>query len=162
MDAAPDAGRWWMLAFFIAACFVAAGVGSELGGVGSSSWYAKLRRPPGTPPDWVFGPVWTVLYVCMAIAAWLVWRAAGWQGGAQALELWGAQLVLNILWSWLFFGLHRPDWALVDAALLGLLILLTLITFQSISVAAGWLMTPYLLWVTFAARLNHLFWRLNR
>lgn len=162
MNALPVAGRWWMLAFFIAVCFVAAGVGSRLSGAVPSLWYAGLRKPAGTPPGWVFGPVWTVLYVCMAIAAWLVWKRAGWQVGALALGLWGAQLTVNVVWSWLFFGMHRPEWALIDVAVLWVLIVLTLIAFQPISAAAAWLLVPYLLWVAYAARLNYLLWQLNR
>lgn len=151
-----------MLAFFLAVCFIAAGVGSVLTGTGVTQWYAGLRKPPGTPPDWVFGPVWTGLYLCMGIAAWLVWQAAGWHAGAQALALWGVQLLVNVLWSWLFFGLHRPQWALVDVALLFILIALTMVAFQPFSSTAAWLLVPYLLWVAYAARLNYLLWQMNR
>lgn len=150
-----------MLAFFIAVCFLAAAIGSRLGDAGPSNWYASLRKPSGTPPGWVFAPVWTVLYLCMAIAAWLVWQSAGWQGGSQALILWSAQLAVNVVWTWLFFGLHRPEWALADVIILWILILLTMLAFQPISTAAAWLLVPYLLWVAYAARLNYLLWRLN-
>lgn len=151
-----------MLALFVVLCFVAAGAGSGLSGAGASDWYGRLRKPAATPPDWVFGPVWIGLYLCMAIGAWLVWQSAGWQGGAQALTLWGVQLLVNVVWSWLFFGLHRPALALIDAVLLAWMIVLTMVAFQPISSTAAWLLMPYLLWVAFAIRLNYLLWRLNR
>ncbi len=151
-----------MLAFFVALCFIAAGAGSGLSGADASGWYGKLRKPAGTPPDWVFGPVWIGLYLCMAISAWLVWQSAGWQSGARALTLWGVQLLVNIVWSWLFFGLHRPALALIDAVLLDWMIALTMVAFLPISTTAAWMLAPYLLWMVYATRLNYLLWRLNR
>jgi len=161
MHASAASGQWWMLAFLISVCFGAAGVGSWVSRSGQSRWYSMLRKPPGTPPDWVFGPVWTVLYLCMGIAAWMVWRQAGWSGARLGLELWVLQLLLNVTWSWLFFGLRRPELALVDVVALWVLILLTVLAFQPVSVAAAWLLVPYLLWVAYAGRLNFLLWRLN-
>ncbi len=122
-------------------------------------WYEALRRPPLTPPNWIFGPVWSVLYLLIAIAAWLVWRA-----GADriALALWSGQLVLNALWSWLFFGLQQPGLALIE--ILGLLVLLaaTVRAFSRESRLAGALLVPYAVWVAFASYLNAGFWYLNR
>ena len=138
-----------------------------IGGIAPASsvgtWYQALQRPAWTPPSWVFGPAWTVLYVLMGVASWLVWRA-GWgaPGVRAALGLYGAQLVLNFLWSLVFFGLRRPDWALVDILALWVLILLTLVRFRRINAIAGLLLVPYLLWVTYATMLNAGVWWLNR
>ena len=124
-------------------------------------WYAALAKPAWTPPDAVFAPVWTTLYALMAIAAWLVWRRHGWRGAAAALWLYVAQLALNALWSWLFFGLHRPDLAFADVAALELAILGTLLLFWRKHRAAGALLLPYAAWVGFASVLNFAVWRLN-
>lgn len=124
------------------------------------AWYEALRKPPLNPPGWVFGPVWTVLYVAMAVAAWRVWRAQ--PGPSATLALWGAQLALNALWSWLFFGLERPGLALLDiAALLALLVFTTFALF-AVDRTAGWLFVPYVTWVAFASYLNVGLWILNR
>lgn len=123
------------------------------------SWYAQLVKPGFNPPDAVFMPVWTTLYVAMAVAAWLVWRKVGFRNGA--LGLWLAQLALNLGWSFIFFGAHQLLAALVELALLWLVIFATLIGFGRISRPAGWLMVPYLAWVSFAGVLNFWIWRLN-
>jgi tryptophan-rich sensory protein len=124
------------------------------------AWYEFLRKPPGNPPSWVFGPVWTALYVAIAVAAWRVWRVA--PGPSPAIALWGAQLVLNAAWSWLFFGLERPGLALIDiTALLGLLVATTA-AFLAIDRTAGLLFTPYVAWVGYATYLNAGLWWLNR
>ncbi len=125
------------------------------------TWYAGLAKPGWNPPNWVFGPVWSALYLSMAVAAWLVWRQAGWAGAARPLGLFGAQLVLNVLWSILFFGLHRPDLAFGEILILWAFILATLVLFWRWSKAAGLLLVPYLAWVTFASVLNFAVWRLN-
>ena len=109
----------------------------------------------------VFAPVWTILYLTIAIAGWLVWREAGFRGAAIPLALYAVQLVFNGLWSWLFFGLHRPDLAFFDIVLLWFSILATVLAFFSVRPAAGWLLVPYLVWVTFASALNFSIWRLN-
>lgn len=146
------------LAGWLALCFGAAAVGAQFG---PGSWYAGLHKPSWNPPNWIFGPVWTFLYTAMAVAAWLVWRRGGWPRRARALCVFLVQLTLNALWSWLFFGLHRPDLALLDILLLWLAILWTWVRFRSVSPTAGWLLVPYLAWVTFAAALNGVLWRLN-
>ena len=125
-------------------------------------WYAKLQRPALAPPNWIFGPVWTTLYGLMAIAAALVWTKAGWQKARLPLGLYATQLALNAAWTALFFGLHRPDLALVDIVLLWLAIFATMATFARHSCVAAMLLAPYLAWVSFATYLNAGYWWLNR
>lgn len=146
---------------FLAACFSAAGVGGLLTALGLGGWYDSLRKPPWNPPSSAFGPVWTLLYASMALAAWLVWKRSGRAGARVPLALFGLQLALNVAWSGLFFGLRRPDLALLEIVALWLAILATLVAFARVRPLAGWLMAPYLLWVTFAAALNFALWRLN-
>jgi len=126
------------------------------------AWYAALTKPAWTPPSSVFAPVWTVLYVLMAVAAWLVWRRAGFTGGGVALSLFLTQLALNALWSYLFFGIHRPDLALLEIVVLWAVILCVMLLFWRKVPLAGVLMLPYLAWVGFAAVLNFALWQLNR
>lgn len=124
-------------------------------------WYADLAKPSWTPPGALFGPVWTLLYIMMAVAAWLVWRRRGTAGVGLALSLWVLQLVLNALWSWLFFGRQQIGLALVDIALLWLLIAATILAFRAVHRGAALLLVPYLAWVSFASALNWALWRLN-
>jgi translocator protein len=155
--------NYFVLALFLAACFFAAVVGSAFTATSVREWYPQLRKPAGTPPSWVFGPVWTTLYILMAIAGWQVWeRAGGWSSARSALALFFLQLVLNALWSVLFFGLRNPVAGLGEITLLWLVILATVIEFFPISRLAGWLMLPYLLWVSYASYLNFGIWRSNR
>jgi len=123
------------------------------------SWYEALNKPAWNPPNAIFGPVWTILYVGIAVAGWLVWRATGRM--VVALQFWIAQLVLNCLWSFLFFGLHRPDLALVDIAVLLVTIFAFIVTAHRRSAVASWLFVPYAAWVGFATALNFTIWRLN-
>lgn len=123
-------------------------------------WYANLARPPFAPPNWVFGPVWTVLYVMIAVAGWLVWQAAGTH--SKAVAMWSTQLVLNALWTPLFFGLHALALALVEMTLLWLTIAACVVVFRRVSKIAAWLFVPYLAWVSFAWALNAGFWLINR
>lgn len=125
------------------------------------SWYQMLRKPPLTPPGWVFGPVWTLLYIMMGFAAYLVARV-GLRDSAVALGAYALQLGLNLLWSALFFGMRQPLWGLVDIIFLWVKILLTMLLFFRLSHWAGWLMAPYLVWVTFASYLNLAIWLMNR
>lgn len=125
-------------------------------------WYAGLKKPPWNPPGWIFGPVWTLLYTAMAVAAWLVWRRGGFAGQRRPLSFYLVQLLLNALWSPLFFGLHRPALGLVDIALLWLALLATVRAFWKVRPLAGALLMPYLAWVTFASALNCAVWLLNR
>jgi len=122
-------------------------------------WYAGLAKSPLNPPNWVFAPVWTVLYACMAISATWIWRA---RRSLWPLVPWGIQLVLNALWSWLFFGLERVGWALVDMGALWIALFATVLVFRGVSRAASNLLLPYLAWVTFAAWLNTSIWWMNR
>jgi benzodiazapine receptor len=124
------------------------------------AWYEALAKPSWTPPGWLFAPVWFLLYLGIAVAGWLVWRAGG-SGATLPLALWVAQLVLNAAWSWLFFGLHRPGAALVDIVILLVLILAFVVAAYRVSRVAAWLVVPYALWVLFATALNAAIVRLN-
>jgi tryptophan-rich sensory protein len=126
------------------------------------AWYAGLQKPSWNPPNWIFGPVWTALYTLMAVAAWLVWRRGGFAAQRVALSLFLLQLLLNALWSPLFFGLQNPALALVDILLLGIALLGTVAAFWQARPLAGALLVPYLAWVGFAGALNFALWRLNR
>lgn len=142
-------------------CFGASAIGSaatiaEIGG-----WYATLEKPSFNPPNWIFGPVWSLLFLMMAIAAWLVWRKSGLAGAKSALIVFLAQLIANVMWSVLFFGMHRPDLAFFEICFLWLLIAITIGLFFRHSKLAAALMLPYLAWVSFAAVLNFTIWRLN-
>lgn len=142
-------------------CFTASGVGALFTTPQIEGWYSTLNRPSYAPPNWVFGPVWTALYAMMAVAAWLVWKTAESKDAKVPLSLFGIQLLLNVLWSVLFFGMENPFLAFCEILVLWLFILATTISFVRISSAAGLLMVPYLLWVSFAAALNYGFWTLN-
>ena len=124
-------------------------------------WYAGLNKPRWTPPNWLFGPVWTILFLAMAFAAWLVWRRAGFTGAGAALGLFFVQLILNALWSYLFFGQHRPDLAFFDIVALWFAILAVTLLFWRLDRVAGALLLPYLAWVSFASCLNFALWKLN-
>lgn len=124
-------------------------------------WYATLQKPFFSPPNWIFGPVWTLLYTFMGIAAFLVWRERKKPGAKQVLILYGIHLVLNTVWSILFFGLHNPGVALMEIIVLAAMILVLLIRFASYNKAASILMVPYLAWVCFASVLNAGIWLLN-
>jgi translocator protein len=140
------------------AAFVTAAVGA-VASVDAPSFYAQLSKPSWAPPAWVFGPVWTVLYGLMGIAAWLVWRSSG--PKRAALTLFGTQLVANALWSWLFFAWHRGALAAVEILVLLALIVAMIVAFWPISRVAALLMVPYLLWVGFASLLTWAVWRSN-
>jgi tryptophan-rich sensory protein len=142
-------------------CATAALIGSAFTEPSIPEWYASLIKPSFTPPSWLFGPVWSVLYMAMAIAGWLVWLRHRNIAVASPLTLFGGQLVLNALWSILFFGLQTPGAALVEILTLWAAILATLLSFWKISTIAGWLFVPYLAWVSFATILNFEIWRLN-
>jgi tryptophan-rich sensory protein len=147
------------LAGFIAVCFLAAMTGASFR---PGEWYEHLKKPSWRPPNRLFAPVWTVLYVMMALAGWLVWREVGFVGAALPLTVYALQLVLNAAWSPLFFGLHRPDLGFLDIVLVWLSIIATIALFWPIHIGAALLLLPYLAWVTFAAALNFSVWRLNR
>lgn len=146
------------LAAWAALCFGAAAVGARFT---PGEWYAGLAKPAWTPPDWVFGPVWTLLYLFLALAAWQVWRRHGFSGAGGALGLFLVQLFFNALWSWIFFGLKQPGWALADLSALWLTALAATLAFWRLEPVAGWLMVPYMAWLSFAGALNFALWRLN-
>lgn len=141
------------------------GVSFAAGWIGSrytpGDWYASLAKPLWTPPNVVFAPVWTVLYILMAVAAWLVWRRRGFAGAGAALILFLVQLILNALWSYLFFGLHRAELAFLNIVALWVMILVVTVLFWREERCAGALMVPYVVWVAFASCLNFALWRLN-
>ena len=124
------------------------------------TWYPTLDKPVWNPPAAVFGPVWTVLYILMGVAGWLVWTA-GTEERRKAMIPFGIQLALNAAWSFLFFGLQRPGWAALEIILLWLAIVWTVMVFRKVRTSAAMLLLPYLFWVTFAAALNITIWRLN-
>ncbi len=126
------------------------------------TWYPTLLKPSFNPPNWLFGPVWIVLYLMMGIALYLVWqRSSTGQNVQTAVIFFIIQLVLNAAWSLIFFGLQSPFWAFVEIVVLWVAILITIILFWEISRTASYLLVPYILWVTFAAILNFSIWRLN-
>jgi tryptophan-rich sensory protein len=149
----------------IASVAVCEGVGvtsSLISGSATTEWYASLSKPGFQPPGWVFGPMWTMLYVLMGVAAFLVWRR-GWavKGVKIALLLFAIQLVLNGLWSIIFFRWHSLAGAMVEIGTLWAAILVTIVFFARVSKTAAGLLVPYLLWVSFAAVLTFEIWRLN-
>jgi translocator protein len=150
--------HWLALIVLLILCFAVAVVGGWATAPNIPNWYAGLAKPPWTPPGWIFGPVWSVLYLTMALAAWLVWR----RGNPVApMTLFSIQLAFNAAWSWLFFGLHSPGAAFIDVLLLWIAIATTTVVFWRRSTLAGVLFVPYLIWVSFAAALNFAIWRLN-
>ena len=148
-----------MLIPFAAASFGAAATGAIFR---PGQWYKQLDKPRWRPPDWLFGPVWTILYLAIALSGWLVWSEAGIAGAALPLAVYTLQLLLNAAWTPIFFGLHRPGLALLEILMLWLAILATIVLFHPISAAAAWLLVPYLAWVSFASALNFSIWLRNR
>jgi benzodiazapine receptor len=149
------------LILFIFASFAAGAIGSlfTAPAVQPGGWYGTLPKPPWTPPSWVFGPAWSTLYLLMGIAAWLVWRARGHARIAAPMALFTIQLILNAAWSIVFFGQRQVGFSMVIIVLLWLAILLTLISFWRVNRVAGWLLVPYLAWVSYASTLNWGIWR---
>jgi uncharacterized protein YbjT (DUF2867 family)/tryptophan-rich sensory protein len=158
------AGAWGQavaLAIFLVICLGTAGLGAAVTNLSVGEWYASLAKPSWNPPNWVFGPIWTALYVGMALAAWLVWRRRRFADVSLPLILFGVQLFLNAAWSALFFGMRNPGIAFADIVLLWLAIVATIVTFGRVSALAATLLVPYLAWVSFATALNWSIWRLN-
>lgn len=153
---------WLALGGFVALSEGAGVIGSFFTAPSITSWYGALARPDLSPPNWVFGPVWTTLFALMGVAAFLVWKKGGPRKSVNvAMGVFFVQLLLNTLWSIIFFGLHSPGGALVEIVFLWLAILATIIAFVRISKPAAWLLAPYILWVTFAFYLNYMIWILN-
>lgn len=172
-------GRIVRLVISLALPFAAGALGGWATAQGVGDWYLTLEKPSFNPPSWVFGPAWTLLYILMGIAFFLVWdkgatdperrqgdgpggaRGEGFVGARWAMALFGVQLALNALWSLLFFWAQAPGWAFAEILLLWAAIAGTMVLFFRQRTWAGWLMTPYLAWVTFAAVLNYSIWTLN-
>lgn len=147
------------LAVFILACAAAAAPGVYFR---PGDWYRNLAKPDWCPPNWLFGPVWLVIYASIAYAGWRVWQQTGADGIWPTLIVYGVQLFLNGLWSTVFFGLRRPDLALVEIVVLWFSILATTALFYRVDETAAYLLLPYAVWVAFAVALNFSIWRLNR
>lgn len=160
----PDRRPVTSLALAIVTCLLVGASGGLFTAMGLRSWYPSLTRPALAPPNWVFGPVWTVLFVLLGIAAWLVWRAVTGPDAARArvaLVAFGGQYVLNVGWSAAFFGLQSTTLGLAVVVALWLAIVVTLWLFARVDRRAAALLVPYLAWVTFATYLTYGFWRLN-
>ena len=150
------------LALFVIACILAGSSGSVFTYPNIATWYASLEKPFFTPPNWLFGPAWTTLFILMGISIYLVWEKTGFRNkGRNALYLFVFQFALNILWSLLFFGLRSPLLGVADIIPLWVSILACVVVFRRIRKWAGYFMLPYLVWVTFAALLNVSVWLLN-
>ena len=152
----PPAGRrlWLGLLASLALAYGVAGLSGTVTVAAIPVWYGTIAKPWFTPPDWVFGPVWTTLFTMMAVAVWRVWRCGPSPRVRQALRLYAIQLALNGLWPLLFFGLHRPDLALAEILVFAPMIAVTLVAFWRLDRLAGALMVPYLAWASFATALN--------
>jgi translocator protein len=160
--AGPSLARQTLaLVLLLALTFAAAAVGGLFTSTSVGGWYQQLERPEWRPPDWIFGPVWTTLYAMMAVAAWLVWRRGRWTHARVPLALWLLQLLLNVGWSALFFGIREPGLAFYEIILLWLAIAATTASFWRWSKIGALIMIPYLAWVTFAAMLNYTIWQMN-
>jgi len=150
----------------LAACIVGCQAVGALGGMVTrpslDGWYANLRKPSFNPPNWAFPIAWTTLFLAMAVALWLVIRGEPSDARSLGLVLFGVQLALNFLWSWLFFGQQSPGWALLELGVFWGVLVATMATFFQVAPPAGWLLVPYVAWVSFAAVLNFELWRLNR
>lgn len=153
---------WIALLIFLGICFAVAASASVLTASSVKTWYPGLLKPAGTPPPWVFGPVWSILYLLMAGAAWLVWKQRMHEDVWLTLAVFIMQLILNGLWSFVFFGLRRSGAALVEIIVLLAAIAITTMRFAECSRLAFWLMTPYGAWVLYASYLNFGIWRLNK
>jgi translocator protein len=153
--------RWLTLAVWIIACLAVGLLGGRWTGPEIPGWYRTLIKPSFNPPSWIFGPVWTTLYILMAIAAWLVTQVPDSPARNLGLVLFVLQLALNLAWSWIFFHKHAIGTAAIEVAALWFVIGATTLVFQRVSTPAAWMMAPYWAWVTFASVLNATIWRLN-
>ena len=151
---------WASLLLSLGVTALAAGLGAAAS-ISAADFYGGLTRPAWAPPAGVFGPVWTVLYACMAVAAWLVWRSAGPAAARGPLALYVIQLALNALWTWVFFRWRAGGWALAEIAVLWIAVVATLVSFWRVRPLAGMLLVPYLAWVSFAAALTAALWQRN-
>lgn len=152
---------WEKAGVLIVSILLVAGAAAFGSQYGAGEWYRALHKPAFTPPAWVFGPVWSLLYLGMAVAAWLVWLRRQQAPVAAPLAVYLMQLLLNALWSWIFFGQHALGWAFAEILLLDAAILATVILFWRVRALSGALLIPYVCWVSFAAILNYALWRMN-
>jgi benzodiazapine receptor len=150
------------LLVFVGICLAVEVIAGRATSVSIRGWYLELQKPGWTPPGWLFPPLWTLLYLSMGVAGWLVWQTRDEQSIGLALGLFGLQLFLNLIWSVIFFGLRQTGWGLVDILLLWASIVATIGVFLKIRPAAGLLLLPYLAWVSYATALNYTIWKLNR
>ena len=147
---------------WIGLCYMVAWIGAQVSpGMASPEWYETLAKPDWNPPAWLFGPVWTILYTLMGVSAWLVWKDHGFKGAKSALTLFLVQLALNGLWSQIFFGMQETGWAFLEIFFLLAAIIATTWLFFKKNRLAGWLMVPYIAWVSFATALNGAIWMMN-
>ncbi|HQX73978.1 MAG: tryptophan-rich sensory protein [Chitinophagaceae bacterium] len=147
----------------IAIPLIVGGTSGFFTATGVESWYQTIARPTWNPPGWIFGPVWTTLYVMMGISLFLVWKEdTSVELKKIAIALFTVQLVLNFFWSFIFFNQHQIGWALVEIIAMWVFILLTIFAFAQVNKAAAWLLVPYISWVSFATILNFTIWQLNK
>ena len=149
------------LVISLSICFAVAFIGSQATMSGLDGWYQILNKPSFTPPAWLFAPVWTILYLLMGFALWLIWRAEASPKRTWALSMFGIQLVLNGLWSWLFFAWHELSLAFWEIVLLDFAILASILIFAKLRTTAAWLLAPYFAWCCFATALTFSIWRMN-
>lgn len=152
---------WLGLAGFLVLCAAASAIGGVVTATSVDTWYATLAKPSFNPPNWIFGPVWSALYIAIAFAGWRVWRLGGFAAHRQALTLWGLQLAVNLAWSFLFFGAREIGAAFAEILVLLVLIVVTGRVFWRVDKLAGALFIPYIAWVAFASLLNGAIWQLN-
>jgi tryptophan-rich sensory protein len=162
ISTATDKRRWWLLALCILICEATGIISALLSNTSANPWFDSLAKPSWNPPDSVFGPVWTTLYLLMGIALWVVWfdKPDGKKKG-PAIVVFALQLVCNFLWSIFFFRLQSPFLALIDIVILDVLIVMTMVLFARHSKIAAYLLIPYLMWVLFATYLNWTIWSMN-
>jgi len=154
--------NWKKLIAALVICLTAAFIGSYFTSSSIEDWYYTLEKPGFTPPNWIFGPVWGVLYILMGVSLYLVWKKGEFRKDVKlAMDVFGVQLVLNILWSFFFFYIQNPLAGFIEIIALWFMILLNVFLFYKISKPAAYLLTPYLMWVAYAANLNLYIWLLN-
>lgn len=153
--------RWLPLGLFLFLALLTGLIGALATATSVHTWYPTLIKPAWTAPNWLFAPVWTLLYIAMAVATWRVWSGESPVESRRTFRLYSAQLGLNALWSILFFALHHPGWALIDILALWLILIRVLARYRALDRVAAWLWTAYLLWVTYAVLLNASIWDSN-
>lgn len=152
--------KWGLLIILIIACNLIGAIGAVWTS-SDSPWYKEINKPSFNPPSWIFGPVWTLLFTLMGISLYFVWTSPSSNIKIIALALFAVQFLFNVAWSYLFFGLNKPLWSFIEILFLLVLIIATAFSFFKINKPSGYLLIPYLLWVSFAAILNYSIWKLN-